>query len=266
VPPPSRENASSSEGSGFDLSGHVALITGGNGGIGLGLARGLARAGARVAIAGRDEAKNAAAARELADLGAEVATFRIDVAREEDVVRGMREALARFGRIDSCFANAGLGQPRPFLEMTLDDWNPVLAVNLTGVFLCFREAARHMVERGGGGKLVAVTSIGARHGMPQEPNYAASKGGVAALVRSAAVALARHDIQVNALRPGWIETQATAPARAHERLDRSIRQRTPARRWGTPADLEGIAVYLASGLSRFHTGDEITLDGGYLAF
>jgi NAD(P)-dependent dehydrogenase (short-subunit alcohol dehydrogenase family) len=250
----------------FDLSGHVALITGGNGGIGLGMARSLAMAGARIAIAGRDEAKNRDAAAELAALGADVEAFAMDVAREEDVVAGVRGCVERFGRLDSCFANAGFGAARGFLDMSLDDWNRVLAVNLTGVFLCFREAARHMVERGGGGKLIAISSIGSVHGMPNEPNYAASKGGVGALVRSAAVALARHDLQVNTIRPGWIETQATAPARAHEKLERVIRQRTPARRWGEPADLGGIAVYLASPLSRFHTGDEITLDGGYLVF
>lgn len=251
---------------GLDLTGHVALVTGGNGGIGLGMARGLARAGASVAIWGRDAAKNRAAADELGALGAKVAAFEVDVSREEQVVQAMRATAEGLGRIDSCFANAGFGRARPFLEMGLDDWNAVLAVNLTGVFLCFREAARHMVERGGGGKLVAVSSIGALHGMPSEPNYAASKGGVCALVRSAAVALARHDIQANAVQPGWIETDATAPARAHEKLERTVRQRTPARRWGSPEDLEGIAVYLASPASRFHTGDVVTVDGGYTVF
>ena len=250
----------------FDLSGHVAVVTGGNGGIGLGMARGLARAGARVALWGRDAEKNRRAAEQLERAGSEVAAFVADVSREEDVVAQTRATLERFGRIDSCFANAGFGVSRRFLEMSLEDWNAVLAVNLTGVFLCFREAARHMVARGGGGKLVATSSIGAVQGMPHEPNYAASKAGVGALVRSAAVALARHDIQVNCIQPGWIETDAMADARANEKLDRTIITRTPARRWGKPEDLEGVAVYLASAASRFQTGETITLDGGYLVF
>jgi NAD(P)-dependent dehydrogenase (short-subunit alcohol dehydrogenase family) len=266
VPPPGDPPTRDRAANGFDLTGHVALITGGNGGIGLGIARGLARAGARIAIAARDETKSRAAARELSELGAEVATFALDVAREDQVITVVRAAVERFGRIDSCFANAGFGRPAPFLEMSLADWNAVLAVNLTGVFVCFREVARHMVERGGGGKLIAITSIGAAHGMPREANYAASKGALISLVRSTAVALARHRIQVNALRPGWIETQATEAVRAHERVEQAVLQRTPARRWGVPGDLEGIAVYLASPLSDYQTGDEITIDGGYLVF
>lgn len=244
----------------------MALVTGGNGGIGLALARDLARAGASVAIWGRDAEKNRSALEELRQLRSDAAAFEVDVALEQRVVDGIRTLLERFGRIDSCFANAGFGRPSRFLDMSLQAWNEVLAVNLTGVFLCFREAARHMVQRGGGGKLVAISSIGAVHGMPNEANYAASKGAVCALVRSAAVALARHDVQVNAIQPGWIETHATAPARAHERLERTVRQRTPARRWGVPADLGGLAVYLASRASRFHTGDVITVDGGYTVF
>jgi NAD(P)-dependent dehydrogenase (short-subunit alcohol dehydrogenase family) len=139
-------------------------------------------------------------------------------------------------------------------------------VNLDGAFLTFREIARHMVERGGGGKLVAVGSIAERFGTPRQPHYAVSKAALGSLVRSFAVELARHDVQVNAILPGWIETEATAPARAHAPLDEAILRRTPARRWGAPEDLEGIAVYLASDASRFHTGDSICIDGGYSIF
>lgn len=250
----------------FDLRGHVALVTGGNSGIGLGLARGLAKAGARIAISGRDTAKSAAACKELAELGAEVDTFRCEVSDEGQVVETTAAVVERFGRIDSCFANAGFGFPRPFLKTSLEDWNSVMNVNLTGVFLTFREAARHMVERGGGGKLVATSSIGSFHGMPRQESYAASKGGLNALVRSIAVELGRYDIQANCILPGWIETPATEPAIAFKKLYDTIVHRTPAHRWGTPADLEGVAVYLASEASRFHTGDTLVVDGGYVVF
>ena len=250
----------------FDLQGHVALVTGGNSGIGLGLARGLAKAGANIAIWGRDEAKSAVAAKELAELGVEVETFQCEVSDERQVVAATAAVVERFGRIDSCFANAGFGFPRPLLETSLEDWNAVMNVNLTGVFLTFREAARHMVERGGGGKLVATSSIGSFHGMPQQESYAASKGGLNALVRSIAVEFARYDIQANCVLPGWIETPATEPAIAFKKLYDTIVHRTPAHRWGTPADLEGVAVYLASEASRFHTGDTLVVDGGYVVF
>ncbi len=250
----------------FDLKGHVALVTGGNGGIGLGLARGLAKAGASLALWGRNEGKNRAALGELRDLGADAEAIVCDVSREDEIRAGVGTTLERFGRIDSCFANAGFGAPKPFLEMSLDDWNAVLAVNLQGVFLTFRETLRHMVERGGGGKLVAIGSVGAVFGMPRQEHYSATKGAVLALIRSLAVEFARHDIQANAIMPGWIETDATAPAIAYKKLSDTIVHRTPARRWGTPADLEGVAVYLASEESRFHTGDVLCVDGGYCVF
>jgi NAD(P)-dependent dehydrogenase (short-subunit alcohol dehydrogenase family) len=250
----------------FDLAGHVSVVTGGNRGIGLGLARGLAKAGARLALWARDAAQSERAVAELAQLGADAAAFPCDVASEPDVRRATAETLLRFGRIDSCFANAGFGSARPFLELSLEEWNRVIAVNLTGAFLSFREVLRHVVERGGGGKLVGISSIGSLHGMPRQPHYSASKAGIVSLVRSLAVEFARHDVQVNALLPGWIETDATAPARAWQRLSDAVVARTPARRWGTPDDLEGIAVYLASPASRFHTGDVICLDGGYTVF
>lgn len=251
----------------FDLSERVALVTGGNSGIGLGMARGLARAGARVAIWGRDAKKNEAARAELSALGADAACFGCDVADEPSVQAAMAGTLERFGRVDACFANAGGGRAAPFLETSLETWNAVLALNLTGVFLTFREAARHMVERGGGGRLVATTSIGGNVcGMAQQEPYAAAKSAVVGLVRSLAVELARHDIQANAIAPGFIETPATAQMTAVEKLRETIVRRTPARRWGTGDDLAGVAVYLASEAARFHTGDLITVDGGYTHF
>ena len=250
----------------FDLTGHVALVTGGNSGIGLGFARGLAKAGARIALWGRDQAKNETAAEEIAALGTEAHAFRCDVASEDDVTLATQATLERFGRIDSCFANAGYGHARSFLKTTLEEWNAVVNVNLTGVFLTFREVARHMVERGGGGKLVATSSIGSIHGMPRQESYAATKGGLNALVRSLAVELGRYDIQANCVLPGWIETPATEPILDYKKLNDTIIHRTPANRWGRPDDLEGIAVYLASRASRFHTGDTIIVDGGYVCF
>lgn len=250
----------------FDLSGHVGLVTGGNSGIGLGMARGLAKAGADVAVWGRDEARNAAAVEELTGLGAEAEAFACDVSEEAEVVTQMAATLERFGRVDSCFANAGVAAMSPFLDMSLAEWNAVLAVNLTGVFLTFREAVRHMVARGGGGKLVATSSVGSLDGQPRQEHYSATKAGVCALVRSLAVEFARHDIQANAVLPGWIDTPMTALAMAWGKLNDAVLARTPARRWGLPEDFEGVAVYLASPLSRFHTGDTIRVDGGYCIF
>lgn len=250
----------------FDLKGHVSVITGGNGGIGLGMARGLARAGAAIAIWARNPDKNERAQAELAGLGARVLALPCDVTQEADVAHATSQTLAEFGRIDSCFANAGVMRAARFVDMTLDEWNAGLAVNLTGAFLVFRAAARHMIERGGGGKLVATSSIGAEFGMPQQGHYAASKAGVCALVRSLAVELARYDIQANAILPGWIETEMTAGPRSWEKLSEAVVKRTPARRWGRPADFEAVAVYLASSASRFHTGDVLRIDGAYSIF
>jgi NAD(P)-dependent dehydrogenase (short-subunit alcohol dehydrogenase family) len=159
-----------------------------------------------------------------------------------------------------------MGAPRPFTEMTLADWNAVLDVNLTGVFLTFREAVKHIIARGGGGKLVVTSSIGALHGMPRQPNYAASKAGVIAMVRSLAVELGKHDIQANAILPGWIETDMTAPAMSWKKLHDTIVSRTPAGRWGKPEEFEAVAVYLAARESRFHNGDVLRVDGGYCIF
>ena len=250
----------------FDLSGKVALVTGGNSGIGLGMGRGLAKAGAQVAIWGRDQAKSEAAVKELEGLGVDAAAFACDVSSEEQVTSAVKSTLERFGRIDACFANAGFSIPRSFLKTTLDDWNRVIQVNLTGTFLTFREVLKHMVERGGGGKLVATSSIVEICGAPRQEAYAATKAGISSLVRALAVEFARHDVQVNAILPGWIETPPLEPIKQAKPLLETILHRTPARRLGTPEDLEGIAVYLASDASRFHTGDVLRIDGGYMIF
>lgn len=250
----------------FDLSGRVAVVTGGNGGIGLGLARGLARAGAHLSIWARDEEKSAAATAELEALGAEVHALRCDVSKPEEIASAVGATVRALGRIDICFANAGFGHMASSLEVTPEQWRRVTAVDLDGAFFTFREVARHMKERGGGGKLIGIGSIGEIYGMPRQASYSASKGALGGLVRSLAVEFARYDIQVNLIQPGWIETDATGPLLEWEAMDKTIRHRTPARRWGKPADLEGIAVYLASEASRFHTGDTIRIDGGYSVF
>ncbi len=250
----------------FDLSSRVAVVTGGNRGIGFGLARGLARAGAKVAIWARDETAGRRAAEDLSTEAGQVESFRCDVASEVDVVRATQETLERFGRIDAGFANAGYGQTANPLKLSLEDFRKLLSTNLEGVFLCFREWGRHMSTREGGGKLVAISSISAIFSTPLQPHYAASKGGVEALVRAYAGRLARYDVQVNAVQPGWIETDATQPAVSDPAFSDVVVRRIPARRWGTTEDLEGVAVYLASSASDYHTGDTLRVDGGYTIF
>jgi len=250
----------------FDLSGRVAVVTGGNGGIGLGIARGLAEAGAAIAIWARDAAKNEAAVKELESLGARALALPCDVAEETQLAGAVTETVKALGRIDVCVANAGFGLVKATLELSLDEWRQVTRVDLDGVFLTFREVAKHMIARGGGGKLIAISSIGEIFGMARQVSYAASKGGVGTLVRSLAVELARHDIQVNGVQPGWIVTDATKPLLDWKAMHDTIVHRTPARRWGKPEDVAGACVYLASDAARFHTGDTLRVDGGYSVF
>jgi NAD(P)-dependent dehydrogenase (short-subunit alcohol dehydrogenase family) len=252
-----------SEGSPFDLTGRVAVVTGGSRGIGKGMALGLARAGADIAIWARDSTQAEATAAEIRAVGVRAAGFACDVSNEEDVKRACASTLSELGRIDSCFANAGGGDGYNPLKVSMERWRKMLAVNLDGAFMTMRESARHMIERGGGGKLVAISSITEIFGAPKQAGYAASKGALGGLVRSLAIEFARHDIQVNNVQPGWIETDSTVPMREHEKIQASVLRRTPARRWGQPIDLAGIAVYLASDASNFHTGDTIRVDGGY---
>jgi NAD(P)-dependent dehydrogenase (short-subunit alcohol dehydrogenase family) len=251
----------------FDLTGHVAIVTGGNGGIGLGLAQGLAEAGADIAIWGTNAEKNARAVEALAPAGRRVEALVADVADEASVDEAFADTLQRLGRVDSCFANAGIGvAPAKFVDMTLADWRRVNAVNLDGTFLTFRAAARHMVQRGGGGALVATSSLTALEAAPRSEHYAASKAGVLALVRSLAVELARHEIRVNALVPGWVETDLNRAFLATDGAQNAILPRVPARRWAQPADLAPAAVYLASAQARYHTGDALVIDGAYRLF
>jgi NAD(P)-dependent dehydrogenase (short-subunit alcohol dehydrogenase family) len=254
----------------FDLSGKVALITGGNGGIGLGLAEGLADAGAAVVIWGTNEAKNRDASAKLLERGVRVLAQRVDVSDEAAVVAGMAEAVAAMGRVDFVAANAGIGGGAAFTEFPTETWRRVLSVNLDGVFWTFREACKHMVERANagdaGGSLVVTSSVSAVHGAPRNEAYAATKGAVIAMIRGLAVEQARYAIRANAILPGWIRSDMTAAAQGWDKFNERVIGRVPLRRWGEPEDFSGIAVYLASDASRYHTGDTFVIDGGYTVY
>jgi NAD(P)-dependent dehydrogenase (short-subunit alcohol dehydrogenase family) len=250
----------------LDLTGRTVVVTGGNGGIGLGMARGLVDAGAAVAVWGRNADKNAAAVAELEARGGTAAAWVVDVAAEDQVEAAMVATLERFGSVDSLFANAGIGGGAPFVDQTLEGWREVMAVNLDGAFLCLRAATRHLVERGAGGSLVAVSSTSSVHGAPANQAYSCSKTALVALMRGLAVELARHRIRANTLVPGWTETEMTAPLMGWEKFIRNTTERTPARRWGTPEDFAAAAVFLADPTQTFHTGDTLVVDGGYTVY
>ena len=244
----------------FDLTGRVAIVTGGNGGIGLGIAAGLAGAGATVLLAGRNAAKGAAAAAQLGDRAAFIAA---DISRKAECDALVAEAARRFGRLDVLVNNAGTSVRKAPQDYTAEEWHRVLDTNLTGPFLLC-QAAHPVFVRGGGGKIINIASMNAVFGAPHNVPYAASKGGLAALTRGLATAWAGDNIQVNAILPGWVETEMTAGAKAHvPGLEEAVVARTPAGRWGQPRDLAGLAVFLASPASDFITGTSIPADGGF---
>ena len=246
----------------FDLTGRAAIVTGGNGGIGLGMARGLASAGAHVLVAGRDAEKNRAA---VAELGGEAAAFRADLTQPDAARAMVDDALARWGRLDVLVNNAGTNiRTRPE-DLSLEEWGTVLNINLTAAFLCSRAAFEPM-RRARAGKIVNIGSMMSIFGAPFTPAYAASKGGIVQLTKATATAWAEHGIQVNAVLPGWIDTALTRRGRRevpglHER----VLARTPAGRWGVPDDLSGVAVFLAAPASDFVTGAALPVDGGFSA-
>lgn len=255
----------------FDLTGKVALLTGANGGIGLGMAEGLAQAGARVVIWGMKPEKNAAAEAKLKLHGGDVLVQTVDVSDESQVVDGIAEALARMGRLDFVAANAGVaGAYTAFAETSTVEWRRVMTVNLDAVFWTLREACIHMVARAEagepGGSLLVTSSTAAIHGAPRNEAYAATKAAIGALVRSVAVEHARHGVRANGLLPGWTRSDLTQPLQDWDTFNEKAIARAPMRRWGEPEDYAGIAVYLASDASRFHTGDSIVIDGGYTIF
>lgn len=262
-----RVHDDATSGNPFDLEGHVAVVTGGGSGIGLGLAGGLARAGASVAILGRSEDRLTAAAERLRRFGHPVCTIAADVTDEAAVVDAMARVRSELGGLDSCFANAGVaGYHSPLLDTSLDAFRAVTAVNLDSVFVTLREAARQMIDVGRGGSLVAVSSMGAHQGMPRQHAYAAAKAGVVAIANCLAVELARNGIRANTIEPGWISTEMIDALLASDRFAEKVLPRVPLRRWGTPEDLAGVAVYLASPASAYQTGDVLLLDGGYGKF
>ena len=255
----------------FNLTGKVALITGGNGGIGLGMAEALAQAGASLVIWGTNDKKNADAEAALKKHGGKVSVQHVNVANEAEVAQGMKDAVARMGRVDSVFANAGVGGgAKSFFDISADNYRKVMSVNLDGVFYTLREATRHMRERaaGGdrGGSLVGVASVAAIEGAARSEHYAATKGAVISMIKSVAVEFARDGVRANTILPGWIATDMTAGAQAAPAFTEKVIPRVPMRRWGEPTDFGGIAVYLASNASAFHTGDTFVIDGGYTIF
>ena len=247
----------------FDLTGKVALVTGGNGGIGLGMARGLARAGARVVVAGRNADKSERAVHELAALGGEPMALTADVTDEASVERLFADTVQRCGRLDILVNNAGTNIRKAAQHLSLAEWHAVMDTNLTSAFLCSRAAYRHF-KQGGGGKIVNIGSMLSIFGASFAPAYGASKGGVVQLTRSLAAAWAADNIQVNAVLPGWIATELTRQARVDvPGLNERVLARTPAGRWGDADDLAGIAVFLSGAGSDFITGTAIPVDGGY---
>lgn len=250
------------------LEGHVALVTGGNGGIGLGMATGLAKAGAAVAIWGTNPDKLAAAAARLDEVApGQVFATRCDISQEEEVTAAFAATVERFGKVDSVFANAGVSGDSPrFVDLSLAEWRRVMAVNLDGTFLTLREAARYLLARGEGGSLVVVSSMVASEGAPRRDAYAVSKTGVLALMRSLAVGLARDRIRVNALLPGWTDTELLGSARESQKFVERTVGRTPVGRWATPEEFEKVAVFLADPTLTFHTGASLVVDGGYTVF
>ena len=248
----------------FDLKGRVAVVTGGNGGIGLGMARGLARAGAAVVVAGRNPDKNAAAVSELKALGAEAIACEADVTIEDDCRSLIDRAAERFGRLDVLINNAGIALRKRPEEYTLPDWHRVIDSNLTSAFTCSHAAYPHFL-RAGGGKIISIGSILSAMGAPFAVAYGASKGGVVQMTRSLAAAWGKDNIQVNAVLPGWINTDLTESARREvPDLAGRVTARTACGRWGEPQDFEAIAVLLAGSGSQYITGAAIPVDGGYM--
>ena len=255
----------------FDLSEKVALITGGNGGIGLGMAEGLAECGASIAIWGRNKEKNEESKNLLSKYSIEVKTYEVDVSQEKEVINNVKSVLNDFGRIDSVFANAGMNVfGGSFEEMDTDAYRKVLSVNLDGVFFTLRETTKHMVERAKngdiGGSVVGVASLAGIEGAAKTQPYSASKGGVISMIKGIAVEHARYGIRANTILPGWIATDMTTINQNNQKFTDKVISRVPMRRWGEPKDFSGIAAYLASDASTYHSGDMFIVDGGYAIF
>ena len=255
----------------FNLAGKVALVTGGNRGIGLGMAQALAQSGADVVIWGSSPERNIEAEAQLLAHGVRVLAQTVDVSNEKAVVTAMAEAVEAMGAVHTVIANAGIGMGSPsFVEMTTETYRKTLAVNLDGVFWTFREACKHMVARAKagdpGGSIVGIASLAAISGPARNQAYAATKGGVVSMMKSVAVEHARYGIRANAILPGWIATDMTAASQGNQVFTDKVISRVPSRRWGQPEDFGGIAVYLTSDASSYHSGDSFLIDGAYAIF
>jgi 2-deoxy-D-gluconate 3-dehydrogenase len=246
----------------FDLTGKAALVTGGNGGIGLGMAKGLAQAGASIMVIGRNTEKNQRAVDELRGLGREADAAEVDLSQDTGGEAAVSAAVARFGRLDIVINNAGINIRRQPQDFTLAEWREVLDANLTSMFACSQAAYPHLKKQGG--KIINIGSMTSIFGLPFAAPYGASKGAAVQLTKALAVAWAKDRIQVNAVLPGWIDTDLTKRARKDvSGLEERVTARTPEGRWGTPGDFAGIAVFLASAASDFVTGTAIPVDGGF---
>jgi NAD(P)-dependent dehydrogenase (short-subunit alcohol dehydrogenase family) len=251
----------------FDLSGKVALVTGGNSGLGLGFARGIAKQGGSVVIWGRNAEKNAAAKKELESYGVRVSARQVDVSSEEQVIAGYEALMKELGRVDCVIANAGLppSASRSIFDVSTKDYHDFLAVSMHGSFYTLREGARHMVKRAEagepGGSLVFCGSLSMFKGLPGKVAYAGSKAALGAMIRSMAVEFGKYGIRANSIAPGYIKTGMTGAGDELTPLDKFFAAKNPIPRPGYPADFEGIAAYLASDASSFHSGDTITVDG-----
>jgi 2-deoxy-D-gluconate 3-dehydrogenase len=249
----------------FDLTGKVAIVTGGNGGIGLGMARGLAEAGASTLIAARNADKCAAALATLQALSPNVGSVEFDVLDQASIARMVAAAIQRFGRLDILIANAGTNIRKAPEAYSVEEWSTVLDINLRGTFWCAQAAYPHM-KQAGGGKIITIGSMTSIFGASFAAPYSASKGGTVQLTKALASAWAKDNIQVNSVLPGWIDTELTERARSEvSGLHERVVARTPLGRWGKPEDLAGIAVFLSSSASDFVTGTAIPVDGGYSA-
>lgn len=256
-----------SGGAGLDLTGKIVVVTGGNRGIGLGMAEGLVQAGASVAVWGRNEEVNRAAVEQLRGLGGTAEGFAADVSREEDVQAAMAATLERFGRLDALIANAGVsGAYGPFHELTLDDWRRVSAVNIEGVVLSCQAAVRVLMEQGEGGSLILVSSLAGIEAPTYNTLYGATKAGVLSIMRGLATEYARHGIRTNAILPGWIETEMTQKSVSSQKFTDKVISRVPFRTWGTPDDFGAAAVFLTGDGSSFVNGQQLVIDGGYTVF
>jgi 2-deoxy-D-gluconate 3-dehydrogenase len=247
----------------FDLRGKVAIVTGGNGGIGLGIARGLAQAGASIAVAARNADKTSAAVDELSGLGIRAVGLQTDVTDAAQVAKMIADAVNALGGVDILIANAGMSIRKAPETYTLEEWSTVITTNLTGVFACCHAVHPQMKARGGG-KIVTIGSMTSIFGLDMAAPYTATKGGVMQLTKSLSSAWARDNIQVNCILPGWIDTDLTVGARRIiPKLHDAVIDRTPTKRWGRPEDLAGAAVFFCSPASDFVTGTALPVDGGF---